>query len=285
MTDSEKKILEGFLSKTLKIDSEDVAGLYNEAGELISLDKAAEADASRISKLKGDSSDQYKRGLKEGATKIEKAVKEKYEIESELFGVELIDHIMSTKIDELKGAGEDITKHPEYVRLQLERDKALKAKDKEWQGKLDEAERNFKKQSVLGKVAKKALTELDALRPILPEDAKKAQRWIDKYLEEFNKYEYQEQEEDDFTVIKNGETVKDKYGYSKSFTDLAKETASELFEFKAAEERSSTGNRQTDSRTELVIKSHDDFVKASQAAKTPEERVKILESYEKSKQK
>jgi len=281
MTDSEKKILEGFLSKTLKIDSEDMASLYNEAGELTSLDIAAEADASRITKLKGDSSDQYKRGLKEGAGKIEKVVKEKHEVESDLQGVELIDYILSMKIDEVKGAGEDITKHPEFVKMQMEKEKALKAKDKEWQLKLDEAEKNHKKQSVFNKVRQKALDELDAMKPILPEDAKKAQKWKDKFIEEFTKFEYQEQDDGDVIIMKNNEPVKDSHGYSKSFTEHVKETASEFFDFQTAVDRSSSGNKSTDPKAELIIKTREDYINQMKAAKTPQERIKIQESYEK----
>jgi len=36
MTEAEQKKLNGFLSKTLKMDDEELASLYNEAGELTS---------------------------------------------------------------------------------------------------------------------------------------------------------------------------------------------------------------------------------------------------------
>jgi hypothetical protein len=123
------------------------------------------------------------------------------------------------------------------------------------------------------------------MKPILPEDTKKAQKWKDKFIEEFTRFEYQEQEDGEVVIMKNNEPVKDSHGYSKSFTEHVKETASEFFDFQTAESRSSSGNKPGEHKTELIIKSQDDFIKASQAAKTPEERVKILESYEKSKQK
>ena len=113
MTDPEKKVLEGFLSKTLKMDTEDMAGLYNDAGELTSLSVASEADTTRIKKLKEDASSQYKRGLKEGATKIESELKDKYEIDSELVGLELVDHIIEDKTKTQSDADGDITKHPQ----------------------------------------------------------------------------------------------------------------------------------------------------------------------------
>ena len=46
MTKEESKILNEFLSKTLKIDAEQLATLYNEAGELQGLQIAYDADAS-----------------------------------------------------------------------------------------------------------------------------------------------------------------------------------------------------------------------------------------------
>ena len=50
MTEQEVKRLNGFLSKTLKMEAEDVASLYNEAGELVSLTAAEKADAARVVK-------------------------------------------------------------------------------------------------------------------------------------------------------------------------------------------------------------------------------------------
>ena len=77
MTKEESKILNEFLSKTLKIDAEQLATLYNEAGELQGLQIAYDADASRVSKIKTENQNQYNRGLKEGASKIEKEIKSK----------------------------------------------------------------------------------------------------------------------------------------------------------------------------------------------------------------
>jgi hypothetical protein len=285
MTDSEKKILEGFLSKTLKIDSEDMAGLYNEAGELITLDKTAEADALRIKKLKGDSADQFKRGLKEGAEKIEKAVKDKYGIESDNIGVELIDEILGAKIEEVKGAGEDISKHPEVLKMKLENDKLLKAKDKEWQGKLDALNQDFEKRSIKSEAAKIALAELRRRKPILPKKPEKVQTWEDTFVKRVLEAEYQKQG-DTIVVLRDGKPLQDEHGYTVTYTDYVNSVADDMFEFYEAEDRSSSGNRQQSGSAaqEIIIKDKADFIEKSRLAKTPEERIKIAESYEKIKQ-
>ena len=84
MKTEEQKLLHESLSKLYKIEPETIASLYNEAGDLVDFSPILDLDAKRIQKLKSDSDSQYKRGIKEGASKIENAVKEKYEIESDL---------------------------------------------------------------------------------------------------------------------------------------------------------------------------------------------------------
>jgi len=283
MNDVEIKKLNGFLSKTLKMEAEDMASLYNEAGELVSLTAAEKADTSRVAKLKEDNDSQYKRGQKEVASKLEAKLKDKYDIESELTGVELIDHILSEEVKKVKGNGEDITAHPEFVKFKLETDKVLKAKDKEWQKKMDEQEVAHTKQLVFSKVKDRAFAELDNLRPILPEDSRKAQKWREKFIEEFKNFEYQEQD-GKFIIIKDGKPLQDSHGYTKSFEDHVKETASDFFEFQTAEQRSSAGNKQAEGKSgEVVVKDENDYVEKTRAAKTPQERIELLNAYQKIK--
>ena len=127
MTEAEQKKLNGFLSKTLKMDDEELASLYNEAGELTSLTAAEKADTSRVAKLKEENDSQYKRGQKEVATKFETKLKEKYGVSSDETGIDLVDLILTTELEKVKGKGdEDITAHPEYLKLKSESDRMLK---------------------------------------------------------------------------------------------------------------------------------------------------------------
>jgi hypothetical protein len=283
MTEAEQKKLNGFLSKTLKMDTEELASLYNDAGELTSLTAAETADTARVSKLKEDQSSQYKRGQKEVASKIEAQLKDKYGVDSDLTGVDLVDLILTTEVEKIKGKGDDITAHPEYLKLKAESDKLLKSKDKEWQKKIEELEQTHNRQLTFTKVRDRAFAELDNLRPILPEDAKKAQRWKEKYIEEFKNFEFTEQD-GIFVVLKDGKPLQDSHGYNKSFADLVKDTASEFFDFQTSEQRSSPANQQVQSSAFAVPKNEDEYVDSMRKAKTPEERIKIMESYQSKKQ-
>ena len=281
MTEAEQKKLNGFLSKTLKMDDEELASLYNEAGELTSLTAAEKADTSRVTKLKEENDSQYKRGQKEVATKLETKLKEKYGVSSDETGVDLVDLILTTELEKVKGKGdEDITAHPEYLKLKSESDRMLKAKDKEWQKKIEDLELKHTRESMFSKVKERAFAELDNLRPILPEDAKKAQKWKEKYIEEFKNFEFTEQD-GVFVVLKDGKPLQDSHGYNKSFADLVKDTASEFFDFQTAEQRSSSANQQVQSSAFAVPKNDEEYVRRVSEAKTPEERIAIKESYQK----
>jgi len=59
--------LEAFIVKAFKLTTEEVASLYNDAGELIDFSLLEKKDSERITKLSGDSKNQYSRGLKEAA--------------------------------------------------------------------------------------------------------------------------------------------------------------------------------------------------------------------------
>jgi len=279
MTEAEQKKLNGFLSKTLKMDDEELASLYNEAGELTSLTAAEKADTSRVTKLKEENDSQYKRGQKEVATKFETKLKEKYGVSSDETGVDLVDLILTTELEKVKGKGdEDITAHPEYLKLKSESDRMLKAKDKEWQKKIEEIETKHTRESMFTKVKDRAFAELDNLRPILPEDAKKAQKWKEKYIEDFRSYDFTEQD-GTIVVLKDGRPLQDSHGYNKSFADLVKETAAEIFDFQTAESRSSAANQQTQSNF-AAPRNEDEFIQKMREAKTPEEQAKVMESYQ-----
>ena len=115
---------------------------------------------------------------------------------------------------------------------------------------------------MFSKVKERAFAELDNLRPILPEDAKKAQKWKEKYIEDFRAYDFTEQG-GMIVVLKDGKPLQDSHGYNKSFADLVKETGSEIFDFQTADDRTSPVT-----------------IQKMREAKTPEEQAKVMESYQ-----
>jgi hypothetical protein len=281
MTKEEQKLLNDSLSKLFKIEPEAIASLYNEAGDLVNFSVVLDADAARVAKYKSDSDNQYKRGIKEGASKIEKAIREKYELESDSEGVDLIDQLVVKKTEEVKTSStKDITKHPDYIKLQVELDKKLKDRDKEWEEKLKTKEAEFNKSKLFEKVRDKALSGLMSRNPILPSDPRKAQVWKDTYLNELRTNNYQESEDGTIIVLdKDGSILKNPHGHTVSFDEFEKDIADKYFEYPKAEERSSSGNKDEKKTSGFnAPKNEEEYMARLRDPKiTPQERIQLTE--------
>jgi hypothetical protein len=243
MKAEEQTKLNETLSKVFKLDTEQLATLYNEAGDLTDLTVVTEADTKRVAKFNTEKTAQYNRGIKEGAGKIEKELKEKYEVESDRIGVELVDEIVLRQTEAVTKANpKDITKHPDYIRLETDVSKKLKERDREWEGKLALKEAEFKKEKLFEKIKDRALVNLEGRRPILPGDPKKAQVWKETYLNELKAGNYQEGEDGVPIVLdKEGNAMKDKHGNPVSFDEFEKGISDKYFEYPVAQARNGSG--------------------------------------------
>lgn len=244
MKAEEQTLLNETLVKVFKLTEEQLSKLYNTDGDLTDLSVVTNADTQRVAKFNTDKTSQYNRGIKEGAEKIEKEIKDKYG-ESDLIGSELVDSIVLKQVEEAKVAGtKDITKHADYIKLETSLDSKLKDRDKEWKAKFDAKESEFKRSITFDKVKSKALTFLESSKAILPSDANKAANWKNTYLNELNGYNYLENEDGTFTILdKEGNALKDAHSNIRTFDEVIKECADKYFEYPAADSRSSSGNQ------------------------------------------
>lgn len=284
MTDKEKEILNGFLGKTLKLSPEVLASLYNEAGELTSIEPALEADAERITAHKTENKNQYNRGIKETATKFEKQIKEQFGIDSDKIGLELVSEVVAIEASKVtKSKGDIDDKHPKIIEIQTKYDKLLKDKDKEWEERLKKEQETFNKQKSLEKVKELAWMQLESKNPILPEDVKKAATWKNTFLREIEQGNYQINEDGTVVVLdKEGKPATDIHGHMISFNDYVVEQGDKFFEFPAAsQQRSSATLPQGTPKPQTVkaFKDQDDYVKQMKEAKTPEERADLTKRW------
>jgi hypothetical protein len=250
MKAEEQTKLNETLVKVFKLTEEQVSTLYNADGDLIDLKVVTDADEKRVAKFNSEKTQQLNRGIKEGASKIEKEIKDKYNIESDLIGVELVDSIVLKQAEEVAKTGnKDITKHPDYIKLETSIDKKIKDKDKEWEGKLALKEAEFKKEKLFEKIKDKALVNLETRKPILPTDPKKAQVWKETYLNELRNGNYQEGEDSIIVLDKDGNSLKDSHGNTITFDEFEKSISDKYFEYPVSQQRSSTGNTTTTTTT------------------------------------
>ena len=246
MKAEEQTILNETLVKVFKLTEEQVSQLYNADGDLTDLKIVIDADEKRVDRFNTEKKQQLDRGIKEGASKVEKAIKDKYAVESDLIGIDLVDSVVLSKIEEAtKGQTKDVTKHPDYIKLESSIDKKLKERDADWETKLSEREREFNKAKLFDKIKEKALLNLETRNPILPTDPRKAQVWKDTYLNELKNANYQESEDGPIVLDKEGGILKDTHGNKITFDEFEKSISDKYFDYQAAEQRSSSGNQQS----------------------------------------
>jgi hypothetical protein len=272
---------ETFAVKVLKLTSEELASLYNEAGELNDFKLIETKDAERVTKANKVLKDQRGLAFKEGAESVEKAIKAKYGIDSELTGVELFDHVVETKVTEVKGAGsEDILKHPEVIKLVNQHSRDKQKWDTEWQEKLDAKENEINQANLFKEIEEAALADFDSFNVIIPDNPKRFKALKDVYIEEVKKRKHQK-DKDGFSILaEDGKTVlTDEHGYPVSFTESNREIADKYFGFKISEERNSSGNSNTGNTSASKVRKPKDEADYQNMMKdpnlTPKQKIEI----------
>jgi hypothetical protein len=252
------KVLRAFLIKAYKLSDGDIDAILEASKD----DQAAllqalyDKDKTRVSELTKPKDGQtfqdgYKKAKKEVLTELENELKGEFDLESEATGLDLVKQIVDTKGKAGKKTElteDDVKKHPVYQQLDKSVKKQLKDKDTEWETKLSETEKGFKKAQVFGKVTDKALEALDELKPVYPANPKVAANLKKAFVKSLEEFEYEDQETG-IVVMKGGKVVDDGHGHSLEFSKLAKERAADFFEFQANNGGNNAGNGQDNKQT------------------------------------
>jgi hypothetical protein len=249
-----EKLLRALLGKGYKMPKTDIDKLLSEDttdedGETQVID----GDVARIGKLttpkKGETfQDGYKKAKAEVLTQLEDQVKEKFEIESDATGVDLIELIVTEK-GKVNGkpkelTDDDVRKHPVYQSAEKAHKIALKAKETEYQTKLDETTTQFKKGETFNTVTGYALSKLAKFNPVIPANATIASNIQRSFLEGLKQYDYEVQDGGNRIVMltKDGKVADDGHGHSLEFDAFLQNHAAGFYDFKANNGGSNGGN-------------------------------------------
>lgn len=243
-------LLRALLEQAYKVPKTEIDSLLNEsANEAETQTALLGIDSNRVNKIKEPWIGKFDQGRaaerKDLMSNLEKSLKEKYAIDSELQGVDLIEHIVTTKSETSKKTkdltDDDVRKHSAYQTLEQKAKKELKEKEAEWETKLSQLETGIKKKDVFGKVGNKALEFLNSLNPVLPKNEKVAQNIKQTFVKSLADYEWEEQD-GRFLAMKEGKVVDDGHGNTIDFEKLVKSKAGDFFEFEQNNGGSNGGN-------------------------------------------
>lgn len=250
-----KSILTGLLSKAYKMDNGKIAELLQDGEDVDQgkvLDELLNFDASRVDNIKktidtsGKFQEGYAKAKKEVREDFEKEIKEKYQIESDKIGTDLIDSVLTDRLSKVETKGkltdDDVKRHPVFQDLESRYKTDIKAKENEWMEKVNEIQNQHKTEKTFSVVRNKGLQMLDSLNPVLPTNAEIAGNQKNWFLNALKDYEFDLQENDRIVVMKDGKVVTDQHGNSLDFPELIKGTASKFFEFQQNNGGANSGN-------------------------------------------
>jgi len=249
------KILRALLAKVYKMQDGEIDELLNSSednAQETATQTILDKDTARIATLKTPAKGQtfqdgYAKGKKESLTELEKTIKEKFEIESDATGLDLIDVIVTAKAP--TGAKpkeiteDDIRKSPFYQQTVKDHKKALTEANSTWQAKVTELETGQKKAETFAVVGTKAWETVTGMNPILPKNPQVADNLKKAYLATFKDFDYETQADGKtILVMKDGKVHTDSHGNNVTLDDLAKTNAAGYFEFQQNNGGGSTSN-------------------------------------------
>ena len=253
-----KTIITGLLSKAYNFDNGKIAELFKDGETELSeqqqteiLNKILEIDAQRVENIKKsvDKKDAFQDGFKKAKSEVltdfEKGLKEKFGIESDKTGLELIEEVVSKKSE--GGQGGDVTedaikRSKVFQDMESNLKKQVTTVKTEYETKINEIQDGYKAEQTFSNVSQKALQIFNGLNPILPQNKTVADNQVKFFVNTLKDFKFDVQDERIVVMDKDGKVLEDGHGNSRSFEDIVKETASGLFEFKANNGGSGSGN-------------------------------------------
>ena len=252
-----KTIITGLLSKAYNQDTGKIAELLKNGVELSEeeqqevLNQILEIDSARVENIKKGISTKefieqgYNKAKGEVLSKFEQTLKEKFGIESNKTGSELIEDIVSAKAEK-GGSGEltedAIKRSKVYQDLQTKLNTDVETTKSTLQKQIDDLQNGYKNEKTFSEIERKALSIFTGLNPILPQTKAVADNQIKNFVNSLKGFTFDVQDDRIVVMDKDGKVVEDNHGNSRSFEDIVKETASSQFEFKANNGGSGTGN-------------------------------------------
>lgn len=253
-----KTIITGLLSKAYNFDNGKIAELFKDGETELSeqqqteiLNKILEIDAQRVENIKKsvDKKDAFQDGFKKAKSEVltdfEKGLKEKFGVESDKTGLELVEEVVSKKSE--GGQGGDVTedaikRSKVFQDMESNLKKQITTVKTEYETKINEIQDGYKAEQTFSNVSQKALQIFNGLNPILPQNKTVADNQVKFFVNTLKDFKFDVQDERIVVMDKDGKVLEDGHGNSRSFEDIVKETASGLFEFKANNGGSGSGN-------------------------------------------
>ena len=222
---------------------DDSGQLKADAFDLIKSEYSKKVEAIKKS-AKDEGHGQAKR---ETMSKFEKELREKFGIDSEKTGIELIETLLAEKAKPGELTEEAVKGHKLYLDLKESQDKAIKEATKKVQQEFEAFKNGIEVEKTNAQVQKKALEIFDGLKPILSSDPVKATKQKELFVAQLlnNKYRI---EGDRIIMLKpDGSEATDELENRIDFTKHVTDVAGTYYDFEQAGGKGSPGGQSSGS--------------------------------------
>ncbi len=238
-----------------------------------------EKDTAKVARGKEKFEQGYSKAKAEVLAGFEAELRSKFEIAEDLRGVDLVAKIAEEQAKS-NPSYENVTTHPDVIKLLNDKESAFKKSLDDLKGEYEEKEKTFQKERVFEKVSTNAFTILDSLKPILSNDAQRANNQKRILLQELKGYDFQENQ-GVITVLKDGKRLENEHGHGVTFEQLVKEKAEAYFDFQASDKRETPAGGGSGQEHISIPKNEVEYAKVMSDRSIPiEDRRKIQNEYE-----
>lgn len=188
--------------------------------------------------------DGYGKGKAESLKIFENLIKEKYGMQSDLKGLDLIDNIISEKINSPIEEDEIKISKP-YLALEdkIKTGYVLKTEYDNIKTEYDNYKINNKKNQIFDSIKNRIWDKLKEWNVAFPSDPIRAKTYEDAFLDDLKKFDYEIPEgSTEPIIIKNGKRLEDALGNTTKFEEHIKNMASKWYEFNQQSQRDSPSN-------------------------------------------
>lgn len=253
---TERDLILGLLTKTLNKTDEELIGLLfeksNEGSETLkdeALTVSLDLVEKKIGKLKSTVNEKElrdsisKRVKGETMSDFEKELKEKYELESDKAGQELIDEIVNKyKVNDSEFTPDKVKLTDTYRNREKELTKQIKDLRKEFDTEKETLVKDFGKKETWNVIARDIRKKLIETDPVLPKNKKAADNLVDLFVGSFSEYEWQADGDGNHFPTKDGKRIEDKLGNEISFSSLVSDRINEYFDIPVQDKKGGAGN-------------------------------------------
>lgn len=282
----EQDLLFGVLSKTLQKSPEDIKRMVYEGDQVseTAIELLLKEDAERIKRIQKEFEikgfdNGFSKAKGETLSEFENRLKAKFGVDTTSQGIDLVEELL-IKAQKSNLNADDVKKHPAF--LELERSTVRKDEYNKLMNEYETYKNNISRNEKMKRIHAKALEHFEKLNPVIEEDPIVAKTRKEKFLKEFDAFDY-EVDGEYIMPVKNGTRISDEYGNPLGFESLVRDIASKNFVLSQQTYRSNAGNKSGQTIIINVPKTDDEYRKALLRETDPEKKIAIKKAYYASK--